>query len=1470
MRRSSLNIFSNPTAGWFAEVFGSPTEVQEEAWPAIAEGRPVLVSAPTGTGKTLSAFLVFIDRLMTLARESKLKQQLYVIYVSPLKSLAGDIRENLKRPLEGIGEWEPDKAAGQIRVGLRTGDTPQKERQRMVKQPPHILITTPESLYLMLTSAGGQTILRTAEALIIDELHALIDTKRGAHLMLSVARLDRLCGRKLQRIGLSATIEPLSLAARYLSPEPAVIAAPAMKKQVRIQVLGITPVSDRKSDSVWQELGKEVYSRCTGYKSVLAFTEGRRYAEKLAYYVNEMGGDGFARVHHGSLAKEQRASVEDALRKGELRLLCATSSMELGIDVGDIDQVIQVGCPRTVSGTMQRLGRAGHNPGRVSVMYMYPRTATESLYCGMTAEAARQGGVEEARPPLMCLDVLAQHLVSMAGGKKRQAIKSGEKKRQAIKPGGENGIMAVRKTADREEVPGGSMAVEPAYTVQDVMDILKRTYTFRNVTREDVKDILSMLAGDYEHRREIAVRPRVIYDRLHEQVFPDSYSRMLAVAAGGTIPDKGLYTAKTREGVKVGELDEEFVYETQLGDRFVLGSFTWKIVGQDKDSVIVTQAPAEGARLPFWKGEIKGRDLKTARFFGRLLRSLSEAETRGQLENALEKLGLDETAREGAAGFLRKQMNATGGLPDDRTIIAEHFTDSTGSHQLMVHSLFGKRVNAPLSLLMQHTARTVKGMNVGCVEEEDGFLLYPYGEDIIPDGLLFAIDRENAEEILEAVLPVTPVFGMTFRYNSARALMMGMKQGGRQPLWMQRLRSTEMLDSLVQEKRHPLIRETRRECLEDFWDIQGLMEILEDIHSGRIIVRELYVDTPSPMCLPLQWQAEAAEMYEYTPATPGIRQAVYDELKMMDKVRPTEQELKMTQNKGRLPQDELQLHSLLMMEGDLAAGELEERWDCHVVRQPGGEEERTGCEDLCGMDACSRKNPAAEISGMLGGWLEKLAEQGMAAYIEPGLWIAAEQKEEYTQALEELKEEAGCGIIRRFLYYRGARTAGQIQARYDLTAEHTQTLLEALREVGSAVEDGGVWYHAKWYDRARKAYIKKMRMDVVTRPPEAYAALMGESISVSAPPAEQLKRALLSLSGRAFAAGLWENVIFPGRVRNYNEALLDRILAEGDFFWRFHSDGSLFFVHFDDIDWDAPLPEAPFNGEKLSGDELTVWQELKKRGASFVKTLSRLPVEGDVQDILLELAQKGLACADSFVPVRRMLNRDKLKKATVRQRVNVRVTALSAGRWDVVRPLCRKSMDEQLKFFLRENMVLCRETFRSFAGTYAGLSGEEISWGSVLERLGIWEYTGRARRGYFISGMSGAQFIGSGEYESVVRSLGLLQEDIIWLNASDPAQIWGKALEHGVNCSFINVPGTAVALCGGRPAAVMERQGRTLRLFREERLTEILSSFVNAFREKRLFPDKKRLVLKEYPGYAGEFLKQAGFAREMMDYVLYR
>ncbi len=1374
--KDCLQLFDENTKRWFKETLGEPTPVQKEAWPAIAAGTHVLVSAPTGTGKTLSAFLVFLDRLKKISSEGALKQELQLIYISPLKSLAADIRENLRKPLKGIGGEEL------VSVAIRTGDTTQYERRQMVKKSPHILIITPESLYLMLTSKTGQNVLCTAKAVIIDELHALIDTKRGAHLMLSLARLDILCSRPLQRIGLSATISPLSTAARYLAPETVAIAAPSMEKKIHLQILGsYVNSSKRRKDPVWQELSELVYRYCQGNQSVIAFVEGRRYAEKLAYYVNLIGGEDFARVHHGSLSKEQRQEVEQSLREGRLRLLCATSSMELGIDVGEIDQVLQVGCPRTISGTMQRLGRAGHNPSRTSVMYLFPRTAAECILSGMTAQLAREGKVELMNPPKGCFDVLAQHLVSMA------AFKS--------------------------------------YEVNDVMKILQRAWSFSEVTKEEVKEVLQMLAGDYEHKRDVPVRPRILYDRIHEKVEGDGYSRMLAISAGGTIPDKGLYTVRTQEGVKVGEADEEFVYETQKGDRFILGAFAWKVVDIGRDTVTVTQAPVEGARLPFWKGELKGRNKETGIYFGRISRELSKAEEEGKLRDALAGLGLDESAALLSEGYLKRQIAATGGLPDDRTILAEHFRDQSGNSQLMIHSVFGRRINAPLALLAAQEAERELKMNVGSVDEEDGFLLYSYGDQVMPEGLLGRIDPETSEAVLAAMLPSTPVFNMAFRYNCGRALMMGAKGNGRQPLWMQRLRSAEMLDQVIREKNHPLIRETKRECMEQIWDGAGVRELLEKIRSGEILVREIYTKTPSPMSLPLQWSQEAAVMYDYAPTPQGIHIAVADALSQEELVRPGALELSQVQKREKLPTDEKQLHSLLMTEGDLAAGDL----DIPVE------------------------------------WLENLSKEGRVLYLEQGLWIAAEQEAAYHAALEEENKEEACSIVRRMLRYQGGASVRQVALRYNWQEEKALEMLKTLCGNGEIVsqeesfdkEKVVVYYHAQLYKRARNKTLKNRREEIFTCPPQAYAALLSSRMQRSAPSEECLKMTVSSFAGTAFSAAIWEEVLFPSRVKNYRESQLDAFLSVGEYFWHMEEGGKIRFDRTDEINWES---EPEIDWESLSEKEKLLAQALSRRGASFMQALNGILEGESPYDTLLALMEKGIVCADSFVPVRQWLRQEKIKKSAARVRVGARVKALQAGRWDLVRPLRSFTIQEQIERCFDRYLILCRESAAAYG----------LSWQEALSVLRIQEYTGQVRRGYFVEGLSGAQFIRGKDFGGVTAALSNAGSDMVWLNGSDPMQIWGKLIPHKEGKNFLNISGSVVALKGGSPVAVFEKQGKTLRTFDEKYLGEAIKLFVEEYKKGQIFKNKKRIQVKEYPFDAAKALEENGFGREVLGYALYR
>lgn len=1322
-----------------------------------------------GTGKTLSAFLWFIDELMREAVQGKLTDELRVIYISPLKALGNDISENLKRPIEGI------EGASCIRTAVRTGDTPQSERARMQRKPPHILITTPESLYLLLSSFGGQRLLSTARTVIIDELHALIGGKRGAHLMLSLSRLDALCGRPLQRIGLSATIHPLQAAADYLASHARVI-APKMKKESDMQVSCAVPdMRVLPEGTIWPELARAVVEACEGMRTVIVFLEGRAQSEKLAHGVNLLMGAGFARTHHGCVSKEQRLEAEQQLRSGQLRLLCATSSMELGIDVGEVDKVLQIGCPATVSGALQRMGRAGHNPGRVSVMWLFPRTAAEALDCGLTAKLAMDGEIEPASPPLGCLDVLSQHLVSMA--------------------------------------------VTQTYTVDEALGIVTRVHSFRGVTREQLEGVLRMLAGDYEHALDHPVRARLLYDRIHGVVSGDAYTRMLAVSSGGTIPDKGWFSVVLADGTRLGELDEEYVFEARVGDKFLLGAFAWRIAEFRRDRVVVTAAAIDGARTPFWKGEGMGRAYEIGVRFGQLLRGLEDASRGKRLIPALRKLNMNTDAATNASRYIRKQIEAVGCLPSEQTIIAEHLVDEAGEHQLMIHSIFGRRVNFALSVLLVHEAQKHTGMDVRAFEEDDGILLYLMGAEPLPEELLYRIDPDTAEDVLRALLPGTPLFSMSFRYNASRALMMGARPGGRQPLWVQRLRGAEALSNAVLQKGHPLIEETMRECLQDYIDLDALRSVLRDIRSGKIAVHELHTSTPSPMALPLRRQVEATMMYEYSPIPGAANLAVQQALSAQEMIAPSQEQLGQVAQRRLEPQSAEQLHALLMTEGDLIAGEV---------------------------DA-----PVA--------WLEELAAAERALYIEPGLWICAEQGELYAAACIQGDTQARSRIVRRCLRYRGPQDAQSLALRYIWAEDICEALLRSLVSDGAAVEQDAQYYHADLYERAQRRTVQSRRAQARTVPPAYYAALCAGRVRMTGSASEQLRASLRDLVGIHLPIKAWEGVVLPARTSGYRPSMLDTVLSQGDIFWRI-SPGErpeLSFHKAGEIDW-AGSPVQPSELEEAEQAERIAYALLLARGALFAQSIAPTLGNASVLDALIGLALKGRVHADSFEPLREWQADQVTKKRNVKRRAFARASAKQAGRWEVLYPLRAYTIEERIERAFDRAQVLCRET--------AG----DIPWSEALSVLRIWEYTGRARRGYYVKGLSGAQFIRDTDYARVTARLEAPPDDVIWLNATDPAQVWGKVLAHEADAAFTCVPGTAVALRGGRVVALLERQGAVLRLIEDDSAEQALTALTRAFAQKRIFIGLPSLCIKEYPQDACDALEQAGFRRELRDYILWR
>src|SRR5215211_7600040 len=804
MKADPLASFTPAVRGWFTRSFEAPTEAQRGAWPAIAGGESVLVSAPTGSGKTLAAFLWGLDRLVAEPVGGERRTRL--VYVSPLKALSYDVEKNLRAPLKGIG--------GDVEVAIRTGDTPQKDRRDMTRRPPDVLITTPESLYLMLTSRARET-LSDVEAVIVDEIHAVAQTKRGAHLSLTLERLEHRCGGGLQRIGLSATQRPLEEVGRFLvgvGRECRIVDSGRRKPlDVEIQVpvedmrepgapdvtdpayggqgtaggggdlIGMGPGDAQESAtrrSIWPAIYPQLLELVREHRSTIIFVNNRRGAERLAVRLNELAGeDGvpaeIARAHHGSLAREERLVVEDLLKSGELPCLVATSSLELGIDMGAVDLVLQVESPKSVTAGLQRIGRAGHGVGEVSKGRIFPKFRADLLECAVVATRMREGLIEETVVPRNPLDVLAQQVVAMA-------------------------------------------AAEEELSVPALLDLVRRAHPFADLSRELLDSVLDMLDGRYPSEQFAELRPRVVWDRVNDTVRARRGALQLAVTNAGTIPDRGLFGVHLPDGRRVGELDEEMVYEARPGQTFVLGASTWRIEDITRDRVVVTPAPGAPGAVPFWRGDSVGRPVELGRAIGAFAR---EAVDREPAELASET-DLDERAARNLVTYLREQREATRVVPSDRTVVVERFRDEIGDWRLCVLSPFGGRVHAAWALALSARLRGERGLEADAIWSDDGIIVHLPDADDPPDAEVAVLDPDEIEELVVRELSSSALFGARFRENAARSLLLPRAYPGkRTPLWQQRLKAQSLLEVAKSFGQFPVVLETYRECLRDVFDL---------------------------------------------------------------------------------------------------------------------------------------------------------------------------------------------------------------------------------------------------------------------------------------------------------------------------------------------------------------------------------------------------------------------------------------------------------------------------------------------------------------------------------------------------------------------------------------------------------------------------------------------------------------------------
>jgi ATP-dependent Lhr-like helicase len=1384
----ALASFSPPVREWFERTFDAPTPAQVRGWPAIASGKHTLIQAPTGSGKTLAAFLWALDQ----ARPGEGTQ---VLYVSPLKALNYDVERNLRGPLAGIGS--------RLSVAVRTGDTPAKERAAMLKRPPDILITTPESLFLMLTSRARET-LRSVRFVIVDEVHAVAGSKRGAHLVLSLERLERLTGAAFQRVGLSATQRPMEEIGRFVAGDrPIELVDAGRAKELDLRV--VVPLEDMREPgeggSIWPSIYPALLDLVLEHRSTILFVNNRRLAERLALRLNELAEKEIARAHHGSLAREQRVEVEELLKKGEIPVLVATSSLELGIDMGAVDLVIQVESPKSVARGLQRIGRAGHRLDEASKGRIFPKFRADLLESAVVVQRMREGLIEETQIPRNPLDVLAQQIVAICA---------------------------------EEEIE-----------VDELYDLVKRAYPFRDLSRQQLENVLDMLAGRYPSEEFSELRPRITWDRVRGVVRGREGARRLAVTNAGTIPDRGLFGVHLVEGgSRVGELDEEMVYEARAGQTFLLGASTWRIEEITRDRVLVSPAPGIPGLVPFWKGEGVGRPYELGEAIGKTARELVALDDERARARLRDEHALDDRAAENLLVYLREQEAATGALPSDRTVVVERFRDEIGDWRLCVLTPFGGRVHAPWSLALAARLRESLGLEVNSIWSDDGIALHlPDAESPPPlDDVLIA--PEELEDLVIAEVGGTALFGARFRENAARALLIPRRRPGqRTPLWQQRLKAQGLLQVARRYADFPVVLETYRECLQDVFDLPALKNLLGALRQRRIDLVEVETPSASPYASSLLFDYVATYMYEDdTPLAERRAQALAldrDLLKellgqeeLRDLIDPRALEQVESELQGA-PHSVDQLHDLLLRRGDLRPGEYDESLAAEL------EGERRAIRIRI---AGELRLVAAEDAGRYRDAVGAMPPAGLPdAYLEGG-------------------EDALAWILRRFARGRGPFTSAEAAARYGLSLEDAEEKLAALELVRGELRPGGT--EREWSDpdvlrRLRRASLAALRKEIEPAEPAALGRFLPAWQGIDR--RATLREALVPLQGISLPVALWESDVLPRRVPGYQPAQLDQLTASGEVVWvgAGLERVALFFRE------DAPALGRPAGLPAPESMEHDRVREALQTGAVFWFDLLReTGLESEtLLPALWDLVWAGEVTNDAWQPLRAQRRhatprQDRRPRRFWRQRADA-ITA-TQGRWSSTAGLFPGDPDARTlaELLLERQGIVTRDGVRAegIPGGYAPVYRE-------LRRL---EILGTCRRGYFVEGLGGAQFALPGAVERLRDRP--TEETALVLAAADPAQPFGAALPwpKRAGARAARVAGAYVVLLGGEPALFVDRGGRSLVPLREPEgswLPEALAALVENMPRMRL----KRLAVERFDGQpVGEteimpLLVEAGF-----------
>jgi ATP-dependent helicase Lhr and Lhr-like helicase len=1384
----ALAPFSQQVRGWFERTFDAPTPAQEQGWPAIASGKHTLIQAPTGSGKTLAAFLWALD-------QARPGEGVQVLYVSPLKALNYDVERNLRGPLAGIGS--------KLSVAVRTGDTPAKERAALIKHPPDILITTPESLFLMLTSRARET-LGGVRCVIVDEVHAVAGSKRGAHLALSLERLERLVQESFQRVGLSATQRPMEEIGRFVSGgRPIELVDAGRAKELDLKV--VVPLEDMREpgegSSIWPSIYPAVLDLVQEHRSTILFVNNRRLAERLALRLNELADKEIARAHHGSLAREQRIEVEELLKKGEIPVLVATSSLELGIDMGAVDLVIQVESPKSVARGLQRIGRAGHRLDEPSKGRIFPKFRADLLETAVVVQRMREGLIEETKIVQNPLDVLAQHVVAIAA---------------------------------QEEI-----------SVDELHDLVRRAHPFRELSRQQLENVLDMLAGRYPSEEFSELRPRITWDRVHGVLRGREGARRLAVTNAGTIPDRGLFGVYLVEGGgRVGELDEEMVYEARAGQTFLLGASTWRIEEITRDRVLVSPAPGIPGLVPFWKGEGIGRPYELGEAIGRTARELVALDDDGARMRLQEEHALDERAAENLLVFLREQEAATGALPSDRTVVVERFRDEIGDWRLCVLTPFGGRVHAPWSLALTARLRESLGLEVNSIWSDDGIALHlPDAEAPPPlDDVLIA--PGELEDLVVAEVGGTALFGARFRENAARALLIPRRRPGqRTPLWQQRLKAQGLLQVARRYADFPVVLETYRECLQDVFDLPALKQLLAALEQRRIDLVEVETPSASPYATSLLFDYVATYMYEDdTPLAERRAQALAldrDLLKellgqeeLRDLIDPRALEQVEAELRGE-PRSTDQLHDLLLRRGDLRPGEFEAALAAELEDARRAVRIRIAGEE---------RLIAAEDAGRYRDALGAMPPSGLPdAYLEGG-------------------DDPLGWILRRYARGRGPFTSAEVAARYGLEPNDAETRLASLGLVRGELRPGGT--EREWSDpdvlrRLRRASLAALRKEV--EPVEAAALARFLPAWQGVDRRSTLREALVPLQGISLPVALWESDVLPRRVPGYAPAQLDQLTASGEVVW-VGAGLERVAIYFRE---DAPALGPPAALPAPEGREHERVRDALRTGALFWFDLLReTGLEAETAlPALWDLVWAGEVTNDAWQPLRAQRRHatprpDRRARRFSRQRADA-ITA-TQGRWSSTRGMFPGDSDPRAlaELLLERQGIVTRDGVRAegIPGGYARVYRE-------LRRL---EILGACRRGYFVEGLGGAQFALPGAVERL-RDRG--EDDFgLVLAAADPAQPFGAALpwpkRSGARAA--RVAGAYVVSLSGEPALFVDRGGRSLVPLRDpepEWMRRALAELVENMPKLSL----KRLAVERFDGRpVGEteimpLLLEAGF-----------